>query len=197
MVWDVFMVSAGHLTSVPVRLAGKVPTVTFVSLCQVVPMDHVQMHLNVTAMRDGREHTATFPAATTAPMANASLQMNVSAAMAGLVRAAMSVNPWLDVFMADAWTIPILVSVRKDGKDIFVTSHHANWTAITDSVMRLVWPILPISASVSLVGEVRAVTSAAHTGDALIKEMMLATFPMNVFASTTRKILNYCVTALC
>jgi hypothetical protein len=159
-------------------------------------MDHVQMHLNVTAMRDGREHTATFPAATTAPMANASLQMNVSAAMAGLVRAAMSVNPWLDVFMADAWTIPILVSVRKGGKDIFVTSHHANWTAIMDSAMPQERPIPLISASAILAGEEIAVTSAVPTGDVQIKETMLATFPMNVSALRMRKIPISCATTL-
>ena len=186
------MENAGHLTSVPVRLAGRVPIVMFVSHCQDVLMVHVQMHLNVTAMRDGREHTVTFPAATTAPMDNASLQMNVSAAMDGLVKAAMSANPWLDVFMANVWTIPILVSVRVDGRDISVTSPLANWIAITDFVMLQEWPIPPIFAFANLVGEERAVTNAALTGDAQIKVMMHATSPTNVFASTMRRIQNYC-----
>ena len=186
------MENAEHLTSVPVRLAGRVPTVTFVSRCQDVLMVPVQMHLNVTAMRDGREHTVTFPAATTAPMDNVSLQMNVSAAMDGLVKTVMSVNPWLDVCMANVWTILILVSVRVDGRDIFATSHHANWIAIMDSVMLQEWPIPPIFAFANLDGEERVVTSAAPTGDAQIKGMMHATSPMNVFASTMKRILSSC-----
>jgi len=191
-VQDVFTESAEHQISVPVRLAGRVPTVIFVSHCQDVLMDHVQMLLNATAKRDGKEHIVTFPAATTAPMDNVSLQMNVSAAMDGVVRAVMFVNPWLDVFMANVWIILILVSVILDGKDIFVTSHHANWIAITASVMHLVWPIPQISASANLVGEERAVTSAARTGDVQIKVMMPVIFPMNVSASRMRMILIDC-----
>jgi len=197
MVLDVFTESAGHQTSVPVRLAGRVPTVMFVSHCLVVTMDHVQMHLNVTVMRAGKEHIVTFPAAKTAPMENVSLQMNVSAAMDGVVRAAMSVSQWLDVFMANVWIILILVSVTADGKDICVTSHHANWIATMDSVMHLVWPIPPISAYANLVGEERAVTSAALTGDAQIKMMMHVTNLINVFASRMRMIRNNCATTLC
>ena len=186
------MENAGPLTSVPVRLAGRVPIVMFVSHCLDVLMDHVQMHLNVTVMRDGREHTVTFPAATTAPMDNVSLQMNVSAAMDGLGKIVMSANLWLDVFMANVWTILIPVSVRVDGRDISVTSPLANWIAITDSVMLQELPIPPIFVFANLVGEERAVTSAAPTGDAQIKGMMHVTSPMNVFASTMKRIQSSC-----
>jgi hypothetical protein len=157
-------------------------------------MVHARMPLNVTALKDGKEHTVTSPVVATAPMANVSHPMNVSAIMDGLVITAMSVNLWQDVFMVTAWIILTPVSVRVDGKDIFATRRPVLWivTMVSATLQELLIP--PTSASVILDGEVRAVTSAVPTGDAPIRVMMLATTPMNASASRPRTTLSFCAT---
>ena len=64
--------------TVPVRLDGKDPTVTSAYPYLDVIMVSVRKPLNAIAMKVGKEHTVTFPAATTAQMETASIQMNVS-----------------------------------------------------------------------------------------------------------------------
>ena len=113
--------------------------------------------------------------------------------MAGQEITVMSARRWLDVTTAPGLTILIHASVIVAGRDIFATSHHANWTAIMDSAM-LQGAMPPTSASASLEGEGPAVTSAGHTGDAQTKEMMLAIIPMNVSAITMKMILRACAT---
>ena len=125
MDWDVYMEIAGLQTTAHVKLDGRVPIAMFVFHCQDVIMALVQMPLNATVMKGGKEPTVTSPVATTAPMANASHPMNVSATMDGLERIAMSVNPWQDVFMAAVRIILTPVSVKMDGRDTFVTNHLA------------------------------------------------------------------------
>ena len=99
------MENAEHPTSVPVRLAGKVLTVTFVSHYQDVNMVPALMPSNATVILDGRVHIVTSQAVETVPMATACILMNVSATMAGQVKIVITVNQWLDVFMALAWII--------------------------------------------------------------------------------------------
>jgi hypothetical protein len=191
---DVCTETAELQTTVPVKLVGRVPIAMFVFHCQVVTMGLVRMLLIVTVKKDGKEPTATSLAATTAPMANVLLPMNVSAITDGLVRTVMSVNPWQDVFTAGVWIILTPASVRVDGKGTFVTSHHALWIATTDSVIPQVLPILPTSASANLDGEVKPVTSVAHTGGVQIRVMMLAITPMNAFVSKQRMTRRICAT---
>ena len=173
------MENAEHPTSVPVRLAGKVLTVTFVSHYQDVNMVPALMPSNATAILDGREHTVTSQAVETAPMATACIQMNVSATMAGQVKIAITVNQWLDVSMAVV--LIILTLAIAAGKVTFVTSCLVIWIAIMASVILQAME-LTTSASVSLDGEERVVTSAGPTGGAPIKGMMLAANPMSVSA---------------
>ena len=194
MDWDAFMETVEHQTTVPAKLDGKDRIAIFVFHCQDVNKGLVRMLSSAIVMRDGREHTATFPAAPIALTVNVSHPMNVFAIMDGLVKAVMSVNPWLDVFMDTAWIILTLVSVRVGGKDTFVTSRPALWIVIMVSATLQELPIPPTSASAILGGEVRAVTSAAPTGDAPIRVMMLATTPMNASASRPRMTLSFCVT---
>ena len=194
MDWDVYMETVGHQTSVLVKLDGRVLIAIFVFRCQDVIMDLARMLLNATVMKDGKEHIVTFPAAITAPMANASLPMNVSAIMDGLVRRVTPANLWQDVFMAAVWIILTPVFVRVVGRDIFVTSLTAHWIVITDSAMLQVLPILPTSVSATLDGEARDVTSAAPTGDAQIRVMMLVTVPMNASVSRQRMTHWVCAT---
>jgi hypothetical protein len=78
-----------------------------------------------------------------------------------------------------------------DGRDIFVTSLHAIWTAIMDFAILQV-AMEPTSASASLVGEERAATSADHTGDVQTRKMMLATTQMNVFVMAMKLTLRAC-----
>ena len=179
------MENAEHPTSVPVWLAGKVLTVTFVSHYQDVNMVPALMPSNATAILDGREHTVTSQAVETAPMATACIQMNVSATMAGQVKIAITVNQWLDVSMAVVLIILTLAFVKVAGKVTFATSHLAIWIAIMASVTHLVME-LTTSASVSLDGEERVVTSAGPTGGAPIKGMMLAANPMSVSAQKVK-----------
>jgi hypothetical protein len=67
----VFMETVELPIIVPVRLDGKVPTVTSVSPYLDVIMVPVEKHLNATAMKDGREPIVTFPAAIIALMETA------------------------------------------------------------------------------------------------------------------------------
>ena len=108
----------------------------------------------------------------------------------------MSVNPWQDVSMVTVWIILTPVSVRVDGKDIFVTSLTAPWTATMDSAIHRVLPIQLTSVFATLDGEERHVTSVAPTGDAQIRVTMLATIPMNVSALSRRMIQKLCATTL-
>ncbi len=125
MDWDVFMETAGHQTTVLVKLDGRVQIAMFAFHCQGVIMGLARMLLNATVMKDGKEHTVTSPVATTAPMANASHPMNVSATMDGPERIVMSVNLWQDVLMESVRIILTLASVKRDGRDTFVTNHLA------------------------------------------------------------------------
>ena len=194
MDWDVCMENAGHLTSAPAKSDGRVQIAMFAFHCQDVIKALVRMRLNAIAMKGGKEHIATSRAATTAPMANVLHPMNVSAIMDGLVRIAMSANPWQDVSTVTVWIILTLAFVRVAGRDTFVTNLLANWIAIMDSVMLQVLPILPTSVSANLDGEGRAVTSAAPTGDAQIRVMMLVAIPMNVSVSRQRMTHWVCAT---
>ncbi len=194
MAWDVCMENVGHQTTVHAKLDGRVQIAMFVFLCQDVIMAPVRMLLNATVMKDGKEHFATSLAATTVPMANASLPMNVSAIMDGPVRTVMPANPWQDVCMAGVSITLTPVFARVVGRDIFVTNLLVPWTAITDSAMLLVLPTLPTSASANLDGEARDVTSVAPTGDAQIRMMMLVTIPMSVSVSRQRMIHWVCAT---
>jgi len=63
-----------------------------------------------------------------------------------------------------------------------------------DSATHPVLPIHPTSVSATLDGEVRPVTSAAPTGNAPIRMMMLATIPMNVSALSQKMIQKLCAT---
>jgi hypothetical protein len=65
-----------------------------------------------------------------------------------------------------------------------------------DSATHPVLPIQPTSASVTLDGEVRPVTSAVPTGNAPIRVMMLATIPMNVSVLSQKMIQKLCATTL-
>jgi hypothetical protein len=159
-------------------------------------MVHATMLLNVTARRDGKEHTVTSPAAATAPMANVLHPMNVSATTDGPVRIAMSANLWQDVSMVTAWITLTPVSVRVDGRDTFVTSLTAIWTAIMDSAIHQVFPTPPTSAFAILDGEARPVTSVAPTGNAPIRVIMLATIPMSVSVSRQKMIQRLYATTL-
>ena len=94
--------------------------------------------------------------------------------------------------MATVWITPTPVSVRVDGRDIFAISHHVIWIAIMDSAMLLVFPMLTTFASANLDGEEIAVTHAVHTGGALIRKLMLAIIPMNVFATGERLMQKAC-----
>ena len=190
------METVGHQTTVPAKLDGKDPIAIFAFHCQDVNMAHAKMLLNATALRDGKGHTVTSPVVAIAPMANVLLPMNVSAIMDGLVITAMSVNLWQDVFMVTVWIILTPVSVRVDGRVIFVTSLTALWIATMDFVIQRVLLIPPTSAFATLDGEARPVTSVALTGDAPIRLTMLATIPMNVSVLTQRMIQKLCVTTL-
>jgi len=195
MAMAVHMVNAGHPTTAPVRLAGKVQTVMSVSLYLDVNMVPALMPLNVTAMMGGKGHTAIFQAVATAPMATASIPMNASATMDGQEKIVMLVNPWLVAPTADALIILTPVSVTKDGRAICVTSHLAIWIATMDSVIPQVMELTTF-ASASLDGGEKAATSAGRTGDAQIKARMLAISPMSVSASTMKQILKAFATTL-
>ena len=188
--------NAEHPTSVPVWLAGKVLTVTFVSHYQDVNMVPALMPSNATVILDGRVHIVTSQAVETVPMATACILMNVSATMAGQVKIVITVNQWLDVFMALAWIILTLACAIAAGKVTFVTSCLVIWIAIMASVILQAME-LTTSASVSLDGEERVVTSAGHTGGAPIKGMMLAANPMSVSAPKARQIQMACATIPC
>ena len=194
MDWDVCTETVGHLTTAPVKLDGRVQIAIFVFPCLDVIVVLVRMLLNAIAMKDGKEHIVTFPVATTAPTANVSLPMNVSAIMDGLVRIAMSANPWQDVSTVTVWIILTLVSVRVDGRDIFVTNHPVLWIATMDFVMHQALPMPLTSVSVTLDGEVRAVTSVAPTGDARTRMMMLVVIPMSASVLRQRMIPWVCAT---
>ena len=120
----------------------------------------------------------------------------MSATMAGQVKIVITVNQWLDVFMALAWIILTLACAIAAGKVTFVTSCLVIWIAIMASVILQAME-LTTSASVSLDGEERVVTSAGHTGGAPIKGMMLAANPMSVSAPKARQIQMACATIPC
>ena len=72
-----------------------------------------------------------------------------------------------------------------------MTSLHAIWIATMGFAM-LQGAMEQTSASANLDGEVRAVTSANHTGNVQTRTMMLATTPMNVFATRMKLMLRAC-----
>ena len=80
---DVCMETVEHQTTVPVKWDGRVPTAIFVFHCLDVNMALARMPLNVTVMKDGKEHTVIFLAVAIVPMDNVLHPMNVSAIMDG------------------------------------------------------------------------------------------------------------------
>ena len=187
------MVSAGPQTSVPAKLAGRVPTAKSAFPCLDVIMALVLMPLNATAKMVGRVPTVIPQFVPTALMATASVPMNVSATTDGLEMAATSAKRWPDVSTDNASITRTPVSVMRAGRATSVTELHASWTATTDSAMlRAMVP--PTSASASQAGGMRTAASAAHTGDALIKTTTLVSTPMSASASRASQIWMACAT---
>ena len=194
MNWDVSRVSVAHPTIVLARLAGKDPTAIFVFHCLDVSTDLAIMLLNVTVKKIGRELIVIFPAATTAQMDIAFHPMNVFVATDGREQIVMFARKWRAVFTDPVELTHTLVSVKKAGKDIFVTNLPATWDASMDFVMPQELQVWPIFVYVSLDGEEISVKSADPTGNAPTKMPMLAACQMNVSVMEARRIPWVCAT---
>jgi hypothetical protein len=92
---------------------------------------------------------------------------------------------------------PIPVSVRKAGRDIFVTNLSAAWDVTMDSVMPQTLMVFQTSVSVNLVGEETTVKNADPTGIAPTKMPMPATCQTNVSVLEERQIPRAFATTPC
>jgi hypothetical protein len=165
-----------------VRLAGRDPIAIFVFHCQDVITELATMLLNATVMKNGREPIVIFQAATTVPMDIAFHPMNAFATMDGKAAIVILARKWRDAFMDLAEPTHTPVSVRKVGKDIYVTKLHATSDVNMDFVMHPKLQEWPTFVSVRMDGEENTVKNAGPTGNAPTRIPMLVTCPMSVFA---------------
>ena len=183
------MESAGHQTTVHVKLDGKDLIATFVFSYQVAITVLVTTPLNVIVRMAGKEHSVISPVVKTAQMVSAPHPMNVSAQMVGLVSTVMLANLALDVNMEPVEHTPSPVSVRMAGRDLSVMNHPAVWIATMEFASHLATPIQPTFACVNQDGREQAVIHAHLTGDVPIRMLVLVIILMNVFASTMKPML--------
>ena len=183
------MESAGHQTTVHVKLDGKDLIATFVFSYQVAITVLVTTPLNVIVRMAGKEHSVISPVVKTVQMVSAPHPMNVYAQMVGPVSTVMLANLALDVNMEHADHTHSHASVGMAGRDLSVMNLPAVWIATMEFASHLAMPIQPTFVCANQDGREQAVTHAHLTGDVLIRMLALVTIPMNVSASTMKLML--------